>query len=192
MSLRTDNITVEAGTSSDIWFACAPADLGGGTLKVDVNTTTGVLSRTVQIGAGKLAFQRGRISKFGVNMESAVFTPVSDRWVLVTDASTLAAGDEIIITNSATAGAAYAMSTTQNNNNRGRVAVSIAQDTDGQMIVQNPGSTVEALKPYGIVTCGDLQRLTVGELAAMLKRTAAEVIKKMFTELNELVANSLK
>ena len=146
VSLRTDNITVEAGTSSDIWFACAPADLGGGTLKVDVNTTTGVLSRTVQIGAGKLAFQRGRISKFGVNMESAVFTPVSDRWVLVTDASTLAAGDEIIITNSATAGAAYAMSTTQNNNNRGRVAVSIAQDTDGQMIVQNPGSTVEALK----------------------------------------------
>ena len=146
VSLRADNITVEAGTSSDIWFACAPADLGGGTLKVDVNTTTGVLSRTVQIGAGKLAFQRGRISKFGVNMESAVFTPVSDRWVLVTDASTLAAGDEIIITNSATAGAAYAMSTTQNNNNRGRVAVSIAQDTDGQMIVQNPGSTVEALR----------------------------------------------
>ena len=146
VSLRADNITVEAGTSSDIWFACAPADLGGGTLKVDVNTTTGVLSRTVQIGAGKLAFQRGRISKFGVNMESAVFTPVSDRWVLVTDASTLAAGDEIIITNSATAGDAFAMSTTQNNNNRARVAVSIAQDTDGQMIVQNPGSTVEALK----------------------------------------------
>ena len=146
VSLHTDNITVEVGTSSDIWFACAPADLGGGTLKVDVNTTTGVLSRTVQIGAGKLAFQRGRISKFGVNMESAVFTPVSDRWVLVTDASMLAAGDEIVITNSATAGAAYAMSTTQNNNNRGRVAVSIAQDTDGQMIVQSPGSTVEALK----------------------------------------------
>ena len=146
VSLRADNITVEAGTSSDIWFACAPADLGGGTLKVDVNTTTGVLSRTVQIGAGKLAFQRGRISKFGVNMESAVFTPVSDRWVLVTDASTLAAGDEIIIANSATSGAAFAMSTTQNNNNRGRVAVSIAQDTDGKMIVQNPGSSVEALK----------------------------------------------
>lgn len=146
VSLRTDNITVEAGTSSDIWFACAPADLGGGSLKVDVNTTTGVLSRTVQIGAGKLAFQRGRISKFGVNMESAVFTPVSDRWVLVTDASTLAAGDEIIIANSATSGAAYAMSTTQNNNDRGRVAVSIAQDTDGKMIVQNPGSSVEALK----------------------------------------------
>lgn len=146
VSLRTDNITVEAGTSSDIWFACAPADLGGGTLKVDVNTTTGVLSRTVQIGAGKLAFQRGRISKFGVNMESAVFTPVSDRWVLVTDASTLAAGDEIIITNSATAGDAFAMSTTQNNNNRGRVAVSIARDTDGKMIVQNPGSSVEALR----------------------------------------------
>lgn len=146
VSVHADNITVEAGTSSDIWFACAPADLGGGTLKVDVNTTTGVLSRTVLLGAGKLAFESGRISKFGVNMESAVFTPVSDRWVLVTDASTLAAGDEIILTNSATAGDAFAMSTTQNNNNRARVAVSIARDTDGKMIVQNPGSSVEALR----------------------------------------------
>ena len=143
VSLRTDNITVEAGTSSDIWFACAPADLGGGTLKVDVNTTTGVLSRTVQIGAGKLAFQRGRISKFGVNMESAVFTPVSDRWVLVTDASTLAAGDEIIITNSATAGAAYAMSTTQNTNSRGYTSVEIAQESDGKFVVKNPSTFVE-------------------------------------------------
>ena len=143
VSLRTDNITVEAGTSSDIWFACAPADLGGGTLKVDVNTTTGVLSRTVQIGAGKLAFQRGRISKFGVNMESAVFTPVSDRWVLVTDASTLAAGDEIIITNSATAGAAYAMSTTQNTNSRGYTSVEIAQESDGKFVVKNPSNFVE-------------------------------------------------
>ena len=130
---------------SDIWFACVPADLSGGTLKVDVNTSAGILSRTVEIGEGKLAFKAGRVSKFAVNMSSAVFTPVADRWVLVTDASTLAADDEIIIANSATAGAAYAISTTQNNNNRGRTTVSIAQDTDGQMVIQNPGATVEVL-----------------------------------------------
>lgn len=146
VTLKPDHITIdETGTSSEIWFACAPADLSGGTFKVDVNTSAGVLSRTVDIAEGKLVFKAGRISKFGVNMTSAQFTPTADRWVLVTDASTLEAGDEIIIANSATAGAAYAISTTQNKNNRGRVAISIAQDTDGQMVIQSPGSTIEVL-----------------------------------------------
>ena len=145
VTLLPENLTIADGVMSDIWFACAPADLGGGTLKVDVNTSAGVLSRTVEIGEGKLAFKAGRVSKFAVNMASAEFTQVADRWVLVTDASTLAAGDEIIIANSATAGAAYAISTTQNNNNRGRTTVSIAQDSDGQMVIQNPGATVEVL-----------------------------------------------
>lgn len=146
VTLKPDHITIdETGTSSEIWFACAPADLSGGTFKVDVNTSAGVLSRTVEIAEGKLAFNAGRVSKFGFNMASAEFTPLADRWVLVTDASTLKAGDEIIIANSATAGAAFAISTTQNNNNRGRAAISIAQDTDGQMVIQNPGSTIEVL-----------------------------------------------
>ena len=145
VSLRPDNVTVDAGTSSDIWFACAPADLGGGTFKVDVNTSAGVLSRTVSVGTGKLAFQSGHISKFGVNMADALFTPAADRWVLVTDASTLAAGDEIIIASSATAGAATALSTTQNDNNRSATAVTIAQDTDGQVVIQSPGASVEVL-----------------------------------------------
>lgn len=146
VTLKPDHITIDdTGTSSETWFACAPADLSGGTFKVDVNTSAGVLSRTVEIAEGKLAFNAGRVSKFGVNMSSAEFTPIADRWVLVTDASTLKAGDEIIIANSATAGAAYAISTTQNNNNRGRAAISIAQDTDGQMVIQSPGSTIEVL-----------------------------------------------
>lgn len=148
VTIHPTNISVDAsGTTSTIWFACAPADLGGGTLTVDVNTTAGVLSRTVEVGTGEghLVFTRGRISQFGVNMSSATFTQAADRWVLVTDASTLAAGDEIIIATSATAGSAYAMSTTQNNNYRDRVAVTIAQDNDGQMIVQNPDATVEHL-----------------------------------------------
>lgn len=145
VTILPGNLTLADGVMGDIWFACAPADLGGGTLKIEVNTSAGVLSKTLEIGEGKLAFKTGRVSKFAVNMASAVFTPIADRWVLVTDASTLAAGDEIIIANSATAGAAYAISTTQNNNNRGRTTVSIAQDSDGQMVIQNPGATVEVL-----------------------------------------------
>ncbi len=145
ITLKPDNLTFSGGNCADIWFACAPADLGGGTIKVDVNTSMGVLSRTVEIPAGKLAFNAGRISKFSVNMAEAEFTQSADRWVLVTNASMLAAGDEIIIANSATPGSAYAISTTQNSNNRGRVAVSITTDTDGSIVIQNPSVSVEVL-----------------------------------------------
>ena len=144
VTLTSETFAVDAsGNLADLWFACAPADLGGGTLKVDVNTSAGVLSRTVDVPAGGLAFSSGKVSNFGVNMSSAEFTQTEDRWVLVTDSSTLKAGDEIIIANSATVGAAYAISTTQNTNYRGYTAVSIAKDTDGQTVLQNPSSTVE-------------------------------------------------
>lgn len=148
VTLRPDNLTLEGENSGAIWFACAPADLGGGTLRIDVNTSAGILSRTLEIAEGKLAFKSGRISKFSVNMADAEFAEAVDRWVLVTDASTLAAGDEIIIASSATAGAAYALNTTQSTGNtpgRGLASVTIAQGVDGQMVVQNPGATVEVL-----------------------------------------------
>ena len=144
ITLKPDNLTQTSGNIADIWFACAPADLGGGTIKVDVNTDQGVLSRTVSIPAGKLAFNAGRISKFSVDMTNAEFKQTTDRWVLVTDASTLAAGDEIIIASSATPGSAYAISTTQNTNNRGRTAVTVASE-NGEIVLKNPGQTVERL-----------------------------------------------
>ena len=149
ITISPENVTInESGVSGDIWFACAPGDLGGGSLKIDVNTTSGVLSKTVNIPQGRLAFNAGRISKFSVNMSGAEFTLTEDRWVLVTDASTRRAVDEIIIATSATAGQAYAISTTQNNSsqtpNRGSASVIISQDTDGQMVL-TPTSTVEVI-----------------------------------------------
>lgn len=150
VTIRPDNLTVQDNgqvrTIPDIWFACAPCDLGGGSLRVDVNTDNGIYRRIVEIPSGKLAFAAGQISKFTVNMSTAEFIEITDRWVLVTNASSLEAGDEIIIATSATAGQAYALSTTQNTNNRGRAAVTIAQDGDNQMIIQNPGSTVEVIR----------------------------------------------
>lgn len=145
VTILPGNLTLADGVMGDIWFACAPADLGGGTLKIEVNTSAGVLSKTLEIGEGKLAFKTGRVSKFAVNMTNAQFTPIADRWVLVTDASTLAAGDEIIIANSSTVGSAYAISTTQNQYYRGYTSVSIVEDTDGRKVLQNPASSVEHL-----------------------------------------------
>ena len=146
VTIKMDNLSLNSGNIADIWFACAPADLGGGTVKVDISTSSGVLSRTVSIPTGRLTFQAGRISKFSVNMADATFTQAVDRWVLVSDASSLRADDEIIIATSATAGSAYAMSTTQNNNNRGRASITIVKDTDNKMIIQNPGTSVEVVK----------------------------------------------
>lgn len=130
----------------DIWFACAPADLGGGTLKVVVYTTAGRLTRTVNVPQNGLAFNAGRVSKFAVNMSSAEYQPCADRWVLVENPSSLAAGDEIILASSRTAGPAYAMSTTQNNNNRGVTSISIATDQDNATVIRNPGSSVEVVR----------------------------------------------
>ncbi len=48
------------------------------------------------------------------------YTEESDAWSLVTDAANLVAGDEIVI---AASGSDYALSTTQNNNNRGKAAI---------------------------------------------------------------------
>ena len=143
LSIKLDNIGYDgSGTIGDIWFACAPCDLGGGTLKVDVNTDKGVLTRTIDVASGKLSFSAGRVSKFGVKMDEAEFQPAVDRWILVTDASTLRAGDQVIIATSATPGDAYAVSTTQNSNNRSRVGVTIAEDS-GAIVLVNPGATVE-------------------------------------------------
>ena len=146
ITLFPKNLSVADGSIADIWFACAPADLGGGSIKVVVNTGSGKLSRTVDIPTGKLAFNTGRISKFSVSMANAAFEQVTDRWILVENVSDLAAGDEIIITNSSSIGAAYALSTTQNTNNRGQAAISIVKDVDGKLIIQNPGGSVEVIK----------------------------------------------
>ena len=137
-----DFLQVRTFNMSDIWFACAPCDLGGGTIKVVVNLASGKLTREVSIPEGRLSFNAGRISKFTVNMQTAVFEQAQDRWVRVTDASTLGAGDEIIITNSGTAGAAYAISTTQNDNYRGYTSVTLAQEGN-TVIIKNPSDQVE-------------------------------------------------
>ena len=142
ITLLPGSLALTDGQIQDIWFACAPADLGGGSLTVAVNTNTGKWTRTVSVPAGGLAFNAGQVSKFGVNMESAVFMENPDRWVLVTDASSLAAGDEIIFASSATPGAAYAMSTQNKNGFRNATTVNIGQEADQSIAIRNPGSDV--------------------------------------------------
>lgn len=66
-------------------------------------------------------------------------TPSTNEYELVTNVSQLSAGDQIIIANTGTAGSGYAISTTQNTNNRAATAVTIASSKI------NPGSSVQIL-----------------------------------------------
>ncbi len=76
---------------------------------------------------------------------------MADNFVLVTDASTLAAGDQIIITNTA---ADKALGTTQNTNNRAAVAVA---EADGVIV---PGENVQVIT---LEASGDNWMLKVGD-----------------------------
>ena len=67
-------------------------------------------------------------------------TPASTTWELVTDASTLSVGDQIII---AASDYDYALSTTQNNNNRGQEA--ITKSSDKLTLAEGPSSGVQIL-----------------------------------------------
>lgn len=91
------------------------------------------------------------VYSFNMQARPVTITAVCEReavgdgsFILVTDATTLNAGDKVIITNSGTAGSAYAMSTTQNSNNRGQAAVTITDD-----LKITPGETVQVLTLEG-------------------------------------------
>ena len=87
--------------------------------------------------AGNDSFNEGSASYQLVVKEQEI--PGTDKYVLVTDASTLAAGDVIILA-AVTDDGAYAMSTTQNPNNRAANAVTI--EDDGTII---PSSAIQKI-----------------------------------------------
>lgn len=76
VTINAESLAYTEGASinvADIWFACAPADLGNHTLTVEVITTAGKFTRTLEIASGRLSFSAGHISKFSVDMAAAEF-----------------------------------------------------------------------------------------------------------------------
>ena len=63
-------ITVNTTSPTDIWFACAPVDLSGKTLKVVVKTDKGTLTKEVTMPANR-EFKSGQVARFAINMSSA-------------------------------------------------------------------------------------------------------------------------
>lgn len=126
ISLRTNKV-------SDIFFACAPADLSGGKLDITVTTENGTYEKSIDLTGKILKFESGKISKFTVN---GFTKKESDEvYTLVTDASTLKIGDKVII---AAANADVAIGL-QNKNNRASASIT---KKDNKTIV-NPDKDVQ-------------------------------------------------
>lgn len=134
-SSASATITLETSATENIWFACAPVDLSGETLKVTINTTKGPLVKEITLRPNT-KFESGVINKFAVDMDGIGFEE-SKVYSLVTDLSNLTEDSEVII---AAAEFDYAVSTTQNNNNRAHAGV--IKSADGTKIT-DPGDNVQ-------------------------------------------------
>ena len=92
--VKKDELTILTDKTTGIFFACAPADLNGKNLVVTVTTDKGVYEKDIDLKDKNLSFKAGKVSKFTVTG----FKPlVTESWNLVTDASTLKVGDELVI-----------------------------------------------------------------------------------------------
>jgi len=99
----SSTLTINTSLTSDIWFACAPVSVDGEMMTVSVYTTAGSFEQIVEFPAGA-SFEAGRAAVFTVDMDGAEFTPSEggntmpgSDFTLVTDAASLAAGDEVLI-----------------------------------------------------------------------------------------------
>lgn len=89
-------LTLLTDKTTGIFFACAPADLNGENLVVTVTTDKGVYEKDIDLTDKTLSFTAGKVSKFTVK-DFKVKALVTESWNLVTDASTLKVGDELVI-----------------------------------------------------------------------------------------------
>ena len=131
-------ITLNTSATENLWFACAPVgDMNEQTLTFTVNTNKGPLSKTVTLGE-KHKFEAGKIANMKVDMTDIEFAK-SKIYERVTDVSDLTVDSEIILVASEDN---YALSTTQNSNNRGQAAVT---KSDDKSTITDPGNDVQVI-----------------------------------------------
>jgi hypothetical protein len=119
----SSTITLTTTSVNDVWFACAPADLSGATLKVTVATDKGSFEKTVTCPASA-NLASGDVFKFAVDF-SGIDIQAPQKYILVTDPANLTPGSKVIIANQ---NDEKAISTTQNGNNRGVAGITVASD----------------------------------------------------------------
>ena len=127
----TKIITITTSELNDVWVALAPTAVSK--LTFTINTDKGTITKEVAVDK---EFKSGVVATFNVDMTGkTIATPIV--YQLVTDASTLAVGDNVII---AAKDSAVAMGITQNDNNRAQTAVTKSSDNSS---ISSPSSDVQ-------------------------------------------------
>lgn len=91
----SSTLTIVTSATEDIWFASAPAALGSERLSVRIYTDKGSMVKEILVPDG-YNLKSGKIAKIGIDMSGIGFEG-GESYTLVTDASTLAVGDKIVI-----------------------------------------------------------------------------------------------
>ena len=106
---KSKTITINTSSSTNVWFACAPVNLGGTDLKVIITTNKGTFTKDITIPVDK-AFEAGKIASITVNM-SGIPRVTPEVWQKKA-LSSITASDIFVITGTrtdATYGGTYAM-----------------------------------------------------------------------------------
>ena len=89
-------ITLNTDATGDLWFACAPVSVGNTTMKLNLYTSRGLMSKTITFPEGR-SFSPGKVARFSIDMNMS--PGGGDIFTLVTEESELEEGCEIIILN---------------------------------------------------------------------------------------------
>ena len=144
----SSTLTLETDASGDLWFACAPVDVSGVRFRVSVFTTAGVLTKEITFPQGR-KFTSGRVARFSVDMAGVEPQGAgSDGFSLLTDASALKAGDEVVFLN---AGGTAAMGAQSGNF---RLAETTGFTLDGTTVTLSEDSSVRILTVENGSTAG--------------------------------------
>lgn len=125
-------ITLHTDASDDLWFACAPVDVSGQTLKLVVFTDHGNLMKEITFPEGR-SFASGKVARFSVNMAGVEFVKGSI-YVPLTDVSLLKEGGKYLILSADQAYALGPQSTSGSTPYRERVRATVE---DG--VIVDPG-----------------------------------------------------
>ena len=115
-------ITLNTDAIDDLWFACAPVDVSGKTLKVVVFTSKGNLTKEITFPQGR-SFASGKVARFSVDMTGVEFQR-EYLYFPLTDVTAMKAGDKFLILD---ASETYALGAqvSKGTAHRGRVSISV-------------------------------------------------------------------
>ena len=129
-------VTVNTATLENVWAGLVPVDFSGETLTLVVNTDKGTMTRNITFPDGR-NLTSGKVANIPVDMSGiSLIEPVV--YKLVTSENQLHVGDKVIV---AAANYNVAISTTQNNNNRGLAGI-----TKGDGVILDPSDAVEVFE----------------------------------------------